>query len=255
MLNHARLLEFLSRWFLKYVDSSKRIQILWCTRRSLVSLSYDEIIRIVFPVMRSHLSQIIDYERCVALVTKAALREMRIPGLLCVITPILVGLTFRFVGEYTNRPLLGAEVLAAYLMFGTVTGILMALFLDTAGGAWDNVSQPCSCPHRRALVPSDTCFVYVGGKAKKWIELGHFGGKGSDAHKASVTGDTVGDPFVSPCRIVLPCRICRHLILPFSNSPCRKIRRVHRYMWLSSFLVPPSLLRDLCLSRTSSNDI
>jgi len=60
-------------------------------------------------------------------------------------------------------------VLAAYLMFGTVTGILMALFLDTAGGAWDN--------------------------AKKWIELGHFGGKNSDAHKASVTGDTVGDPF------------------------------------------------------------
>ncbi len=66
---------------------------------------------------------------------------MRIPGLLCVITPILIGLTFRFVGEYTSRPLLGAEVLAAYLMFGTVTGILMALFLDTAGGAWDNVSH------------------------------------------------------------------------------------------------------------------
>mmetsp|Transcript_11573 Transcript_11573/g.21012 ORF Transcript_11573/g.21012 Transcript_11573/m.21012 type:complete len:133 (+) Transcript_11573:2051-2449(+) len=87
----------------------------------------------------------------------------------CVITPILIGLTFRFVGEYTSRLLLGAEVLAAYLMFGTVTGILMALFLDTAGGAWDN--------------------------AKKWIELGHFGGKNSDAHKASVTGDTVGDPF------------------------------------------------------------
>lgn len=82
-----------------------------------------------------------DYERCVALVTKAALKEMRIPGLLCVMTPILVGLTFRFVGERTNRPLLGAEVLAAYLMFGTVTGILMALFLDTAGGAWDNVSN------------------------------------------------------------------------------------------------------------------
>jgi inorganic pyrophosphatase len=112
-----------------------------------------------------------DYERCVALVTEAALREMRFPGILCVATPILVGLTFRFVGEYTNRPLLGAEVLAAYLMFGTVTGILMALFLDTAGGAWDN--------------------------AKKWIELGHYGGKNSEAHKASITGDTVGDPFVS----------------------------------------------------------
>jgi H+-translocating diphosphatase len=77
-----------------------------------------------------------DYERCVALVTKAALREMRYPGLVCVVTPIVVGLIFRLVGERSNRPLLGAEVLASYLMFGTVTGILMALFLDTAGGAW-----------------------------------------------------------------------------------------------------------------------
>jgi H+-translocating diphosphatase len=110
-----------------------------------------------------------DYERCVALVTKAALREMQFPGLICVVTPIMVGLCFRFVGEASNRVLLGAEVLAAYLMFGTVTGILMALFLDTAGGAWDN--------------------------AKKYIELGNFGGKNSEAHKASVTGDTVGDPF------------------------------------------------------------
>lgn len=112
-----------------------------------------------------------DYGRCVALVTKAALREMQFPAMICVGTPIAVGLIFRFVGEATNRPLLGAEVLAAYLMFGTVTGILMALFLDTTGGAWDN--------------------------AKKYVELGHFGGKGSEAHKASVTGDTVGDPFVS----------------------------------------------------------
>jgi H+-translocating diphosphatase len=110
-----------------------------------------------------------DYERCVALVTAAALREMRYPGLVCVATPVMVGLVFRYVGEYTLRPLLGAEVLAAYLMFGTVTGILMALFLDTAGGAWDN--------------------------AKKFIELGNFGGKNSEAHKAAVTGDTVGDPF------------------------------------------------------------
>jgi len=110
-----------------------------------------------------------DYERCVGLVTRAALKEMRFPGLICVITPIMVGICFRIVGEHSNRPLLGAEVLAAYLMFGTVTGILMALFLDTTGGAWDN--------------------------AKKYIELGHFGGKNSEAHKASITGDTVGDPF------------------------------------------------------------
>ena len=110
-----------------------------------------------------------DYQKCVELVTQAALREMRFPGLLCVITPIVIGVIFRFVGESSGRPLLGAEVLAAYLMFGTVTGILMALFLDTAGGAWDN--------------------------AKKYIELGNYGGKHSEAHKASVTGDTVGDPF------------------------------------------------------------
>jgi H+-translocating diphosphatase len=110
-----------------------------------------------------------DYEKCVALVTAAALREMRFPGLVCVITPICVGVVFRFIGEFSNRPLLGAEVLASYLMFGTVTGILMALFLDTAGGAWDN--------------------------AKKYIELGNFGGKNSEAHKAAITGDTVGDPF------------------------------------------------------------
>lgn len=128
-----------------------------------------------------------DYERCVALVTKAALREMRFPGILCVATPILVGITFRFVGEYTNRPLLGAEVLASYLMFGTVTGILMALFLDTAGGAWDN--------------------------AKKWIELGHYGGKNSEAHKAAITGDTVGDPFVS-CTLT---RSLAHTLLFVSN--------------------------------------
>jgi len=110
-----------------------------------------------------------DYERCVALVTKAALREMRFPGMVCIGTPVAVGLIFRYIGELQGKRLLGAEVLAAYLMFGTVTGILMALFLDTTGGAWDN--------------------------AKKYIELGHFGGKNSEAHKASITGDTVGDPF------------------------------------------------------------
>merc|ERR1719491_1185608 len=110
-----------------------------------------------------------DYERCVALVTEAALREMRFPGAVCIGTPVAVGLIFRYIGEYQGKRLLGAEVLAAYLMFGTVTGILMALFLDTTGGAWDN--------------------------AKKYIELGHFGGKNSEAHKASITGDTVGDPF------------------------------------------------------------
>jgi len=110
-----------------------------------------------------------DYRACVSLVTQAALNEMQFPGLLAVGMPVTVGLIFRVVGYFTNRPLLGAEVLASFLMFSTTTGILMALFLDNVGGAWDN--------------------------AKKYVELGHHGGKGSEAHKAAVTGDTVGDPF------------------------------------------------------------
>ena len=109
-----------------------------------------------------------NYERVVSVVTQAALSEMVAPGVLCVGAPVAVGFAGRFVGELTGRPLLGAEVLAGYLVFGTVSGILMALFLDNVGGAWDN--------------------------AKKYVELGHFGGKGSEAHKAAVTGDTVGDP-------------------------------------------------------------
>jgi inorganic pyrophosphatase len=110
-----------------------------------------------------------DYHACVAIVTRAALREMRFPGLLTVCMPVAVGIFFRFIGEATERPLLGAECLLSFLMFGTVAGILMALFLDNVGGAWDN--------------------------AKKFVELGNFGGKGSEAHKAAITGDTVGDPF------------------------------------------------------------
>ena len=109
-----------------------------------------------------------NYAACVGIVTQSALREMRFPGLLAVCMPIGVGLAFRLVGAATGRPLLGAEVLLSFLMFATVAGILMALFLDNVGGAWDN--------------------------AKKYIELGNHGGKGSDAHKAAVTGDTVGDP-------------------------------------------------------------
>jgi len=91
------------------------------------------------------------------------------PGLLAVLSPISVGIIFRIIGYFRDRPLLGAEVLAGFLMFSTSTGILMALFLNNGGGAFDN--------------------------AKKYIETGKFGGKGSEAHKASVTGDTVGDPF------------------------------------------------------------
>ena len=110
-----------------------------------------------------------DYKRCVSIVNAAGLREMVKPGLLAVLSPLVIGFMFRIIGSYRGRNLLGAEVLAGFLMFATSTGILMALFFNNGGGAWDN--------------------------AKKYIETGKYGGKGSEAHKASVTGDTVGDPF------------------------------------------------------------
>lgn len=110
-----------------------------------------------------------DYGRCVAIVASASLREMIRPGALAIISPMAVGVVFRILGHATGQPLLGAKVVASMLMFATVAGILMALFLNTAGGAWDN--------------------------AKKYIETGALGGKGSESHKAAVTGDTVGDPF------------------------------------------------------------
>ena len=109
-----------------------------------------------------------DYQTCVAIVSQAALKEMVFPGLLAALTPIAVGVVFRLLGNYRGNPLLGAEAIAAFLMLSTVTGVLVALFLNNAGGAWDN--------------------------AKKYIETGKLGGKGSDAHKAAVVGDTVGDP-------------------------------------------------------------
>src|SRR5262245_16463444 len=103
-----------------------------------------------------------DYARCVDIVTVAALKEMVLPGLLAVLTPIAVGLIFRQFG-------VGAEAVAALLMVGTIAGIVVATFLNNGGGAWDN--------------------------AKKYIETGAYGGKGSPTHKAAVVGDTVGDPF------------------------------------------------------------
>lgn len=103
-----------------------------------------------------------DYARSVDIVTRAALREMVVPGLLAVGMPIVVGVVFKFLG-------IGAETVAAFLMVGTIAGILMATLLNNSGGAWDN--------------------------AKKYIEMGVFGGKKSDAHKAAVVGDTIGDPF------------------------------------------------------------
>ncbi|HEY3594837.1 MAG TPA: sodium/proton-translocating pyrophosphatase, partial [Polyangiaceae bacterium] len=119
-----------------------------------------------------------DYGTCVDIVTKDALRQMVAPGVLAVAMPICVGLILRTM-RTADDPLLGAEAVAALLMVGTIAGVLVALFLNNAGGAWDN--------------------------AKKYIETGAHGGKyliGADGtktknptHAAAVVGDTVGDPF------------------------------------------------------------
>lgn len=98
-----------------------------------------------------------DYRACVDISTKAALREMIVPGLLAVLMPLVVGFG------------LGKDAMGGYLAGGTVSGLLMAIFMSNAGGAWDN--------------------------AKKFIEAGNLGGKGTPTHAAAVIGDTVGDPF------------------------------------------------------------
>ncbi len=98
-----------------------------------------------------------DYAHCVDISTRAALKEMIIPGLMAIIAPLVIGIV------------LGADALGGMLGGALSSGVLLALMMANAGGAWDN--------------------------AKKYIEEGHFGGKGSDPHKAAVVGDTVGDPF------------------------------------------------------------
>lgn len=98
-----------------------------------------------------------DYALCVSISTQAALKEMILPGLIAALTPVVIGFTG------------GVKMLIGLLVGVTISGVVLAIFMANAGGAWDN--------------------------AKKMIEMGHSGGKGSDAHKASVVGDTVGDPF------------------------------------------------------------
>jgi K(+)-stimulated pyrophosphate-energized sodium pump len=131
-----------------------------------------------------------DYGRCVHIVTGAALKEMVLPGALVVGMPVVVGLIFRHLSSsyqastaiYAAGAILpvpaiggvpvnlaGAEAVAGLLMVGTISGVLLAMLMNNGGGAWDN--------------------------AKKFIETGQYGGKKSEAHKAAVVGDTVGDPF------------------------------------------------------------
>jgi len=130
-----------------------------------------------------------NYARCVNIVTTAALKEMVLPGLLAVGLPVAVGLIFKHFSQSFQASasldssggslvpmisghavnLAGAESVAGLLMVGTISGVLLAMLMNNGGGAWDN--------------------------AKKFIETGQYGGKKSDAHKAAVVGDTVGDPF------------------------------------------------------------
>ncbi len=110
-----------------------------------------------------------DYGTCVDIVTRGALKAMVLPALLAVSAPVIVGVVFKYVRFEGSSPMAGAEAVAAFLMVGTIAGILMATLMNNGGGAWDN--------------------------AKKFIETGQYGGKRSDAHKAAVVGDTVGDPF------------------------------------------------------------
>jgi K(+)-stimulated pyrophosphate-energized sodium pump len=98
-----------------------------------------------------------DYEACIGLCTDAALKEMIIPGVIAVIAPLIIGF------------IVGPEALGGFLAGAVVTGVMLALMMANSGGAWDN--------------------------AKKFIEEGNLGGKGSVAHKAAVVGDTIGDPF------------------------------------------------------------
>ena len=98
-----------------------------------------------------------DYKSCVAISTQAALKEMLLPGVMAVLAPVFIGVV------------LGSDALGGLLGGALVTGVMLAIFMSNSGGAWDN--------------------------AKKYIEDGHHGGKGSEAHRAAVVGDTVGDPF------------------------------------------------------------
>ncbi|NCN39378.1 MAG: sodium/proton-translocating pyrophosphatase, partial [Candidatus Aenigmarchaeota archaeon] len=117
-----------------------------------------------------------DYSKCIEISTVAAQKEMILPGLIPIAVPILIGFT------------LGAEAVGALLIGATLTGFILAMMMNTGGAAWDN--------------------------AKKYIEDGFLGGKGSEAHKAAVTGDTVGDPFKDTAGPSL------HVLVKLLNTIC-----------------------------------
>ena len=122
-----------------------------------------------------------DYARCVAISTKGAQHEMVLPSLLAIIAPILTGLIF------------GVTGVVGLLIGGLSTGFVLAIFMANSGGAWDN--------------------------AKKYIEGGHHGGKGSECHKAAVVGDTVGDPFkdTSGPSLNILIKLCSTVSIVFSG--------------------------------------
>jgi K(+)-stimulated pyrophosphate-energized sodium pump len=110
-----------------------------------------------------------DYERCVAISTDSAIRQMLLPGIIAVAVPVVIALLTaigqgNIIGQFVSK-----ETLIGTLVGSLISAFMLAVMMANAGGAWDN--------------------------AKKYIEAGHHGGKGSDAHKAAVVGDTVGDPF------------------------------------------------------------
>jgi K(+)-stimulated pyrophosphate-energized sodium pump len=110
-----------------------------------------------------------DYETCVGISTDSAIKQMLLPGIIAVAVPVIIAVLTVLGKDNDIAKYVGSETLVGVLLGSLVSAFMLAVMMANAGGAWDN--------------------------AKKYIESGHYGGKGSDAHKAAVVGDTVGDPF------------------------------------------------------------